>query len=107
MITIRRIKNLFINIFYYKAKRLVFKIIKNKKVSLHSLLKLNILISSKLLKQSYKLRDNFKNYIFEFSKTIRFAYLTTIKIILCLLKTLNIINALNILIFNIIIYEKF
>ena len=73
---------------------------------LYLLLKLNTSLSSRLLKQSYKLYDNFKNYTFEFSKTIRFVYLTIIKIILFSLKILNIINVLNISIFNIIMCEK-
>ena len=51
IITIKRIKNSFINIFYYKIKRLIFEIIKNKEVSLHLLLKLNTSLSSRLLKQ--------------------------------------------------------
>ena len=50
IITIKRIRNLFINIFYYKIKRFIFKIIKSKKISLHLLLKLNISFLSKLLK---------------------------------------------------------
>ena len=49
-ITIKRIENLFINMFYYKIKRLIFKIIKSKKMSLHLLLKLNISLLSRLLK---------------------------------------------------------
>ena len=104
--TIKRIKNSFINTFYYEIKRLIFKIIKNKEVLLHLLLKLNILSLSRLLKQSYKLHDDYKNYIFKFSKTIRYVYSTIIKIILHSQKTLNIINILNISIFNIITYER-
>ena len=50
MITIKRIKNSFINIFYYEIKRFIFKIIKNKKVSLYLLLKLNTSLLSKLIK---------------------------------------------------------
>ena len=71
------------------------------------LLKLTISFLLKLLKQSCELYDNFKNYTFEFSKTILFIYSTIIKIILLSLKLLNIINVLNISIFNIIICEKF
>ena len=70
MITIKRIKYSFINIFYYEIKRLIFEIIRNKKVLLHLLLRLNTSFSLKLIKQSYKLYDNFKNYTFEFLKTI-------------------------------------
>ena len=55
MIIIKRIKNLFINIFNYEIKRLIFKIIKSKKILLHLLLKLNTSLLSKLLKQSCKL----------------------------------------------------
>ena len=36
---------------YYETKRLIFEIIKNKKMSLHLLLKLNTLSLSRLLKQ--------------------------------------------------------
>ena len=50
MITIRRIENSFINIFYYEIKRLIFKIIKSKKMLLHLLLKLNTSLLSRLLK---------------------------------------------------------
>ena len=106
MIMIKRIENLFMNISYYEVKRLVFEIIKNKKVSLYLLLRLNTSLLSRLLRQLYKLHDGFKNYIFEFSKTIRFVYSTIIKIILPLLRFLNIINASNTSIFNIITCER-
>ena len=44
-------KNSFINTFYYEIKRYIFEIIKNKKVLLYSLLKLNMSLSSRLLRQ--------------------------------------------------------
>ena len=46
----KRIKNLFINMFYYEIKRLVFEIIKNKKMLLYLLLRLNTSLLSRLLK---------------------------------------------------------
>ena len=50
MITTKRIENSFMNIFYYEIKRLIFKVIKNKKMLLHLLLRLNTSLSSRLLR---------------------------------------------------------